>query len=188
PRPPEPPPPAPPPGPPDPPPVRPEPPPPSRKLGLWIGIGAATVLLVALAAVFGDREHEPAPVLDGPGGLPAPPSGNGAALPALDQTLAWQDYVLRFSGRVAWNGRGNQANVWASVTDGNTGRPLGEHQLQAAVYPNGNGQWRFATQVPVPGDSRTPGAHVHDINLIFLLRPDGTWVYLKNCWTATNCL
>ena len=45
----------------------------------------------------------------------------------------------------------------------------------------------FSTQIPVPGDSQTPGAHVHDVNLVFERQLNGSWAFVRNCMAPGNC-
>ena len=101
--------------------------------------------------------------------------------------VVWRDYVLMYNGHVSWNGRTPSARVSANVFDGNTRQNLGSRQLEAQVRQDGPGRFVFSTRFPVPGDSRTAGAHVHDVNLIFQAHVNGGWVFIRNCMTPTEC-
>ena len=39
----------------------------------------------------------------------------------------------------------------------------------------------------MPGDSRTPGPHCHNVNLVFETQGNGGWRFLRNCMAPNNC-
>jgi hypothetical protein len=157
----------------------------SRK-PLFIGIGVGVFVLVVLAAVLGDQSQN----MPAPGPAPYTPPGNLAvtrADPGIHANLVWRDYVLAYSGNVSWDGTSNWALITASVSDGYTHQSLGNRQLRASVVPNGPRQIMLSTSVPVAGDSRTPGPHSHNVNLIFQAQADGRWMFVQNCMSPTDC-
>ena len=157
----------------------------SRK-PLFIGIGIGIFVLVILAAFLGDQPQN----LPAPGPAPYTPPGSLATTgvdPGIHANLVWRDYVLAYSGNVSWDGTSNWAVIAASVSDGYTHQSLGNRQLRASVVPNGPGQIMLSTIVPVAGDSRTPGPHSHNVNLIFQAQADGRWMFVQNCMSPTDC-
>lgn len=147
----------------------------------WIGGGA-----VALVAVLISAFHEPnAGVVNlpmGNGQRPAPTAPLVSGAGAIDLPLRWRDYVLAYEGRVRWDGRGTLATVAVRATDSGTGRVLSEGTYNAMLLADAPGRMVFSTQVPVPnGDSRTPGAHTHAVNLVFEMQAGGSWQFRRNC-------
>jgi hypothetical protein len=45
----------------------------------------------------------------------------------------------------------------------------------------------MSTSVAVPGDSRTPGPHSHNVNLVFQAQGNGGWTFLRNCMAPNDC-
>ena len=149
--------------------------------------GIVVLVLLGLASMFGEQQQQQhAPDLStmpmGAGGGP-PMAANGG----IHAHLVWHDYVLAYSGNVSWDGSSNTAAIFASVVDSATGRPIGNRQLQAAVTPNGPGQIVMSTSVAVPGDSRTPEPHSHNVNLVFQAQGNGGWTFLRNCMAPNDC-
>jgi hypothetical protein len=152
----------------------------SRRLW-WIG-GGAVALVVALASAFHEPDIGvvPMPLGTGQALAPAAPAVSGAG--AIDLPLRWRDYVLAYEGRLRWDGRGTLATVAVRATDSGTGRVLSEGSYNAMLLADAPGRMVFSTQVPVPnGDSRTPGAHTHAVNLVFELQSGGGWQFRRNC-------
>ena len=60
---------------------------------------------------------------------------------------------------------------------------------QVAAYGHADAPGRnvFSTQIAVPGDTVTPGAHVHNVNLVFELQPNGNWALVRDCMAPNNC-
>ncbi len=117
----------------------------------------------------------------------APPSPGPAAGPVgfrggnVDLPLAWRDYVLLYEGRLLWAAGAGTAWVDLRAVDGGTGRIVAQGRYAAEVQYPVPGQVVFSLEVPVPGDSRTPGPHVHAVNLVFERQPDGLWRFARNC-------
>lgn len=157
-------------------------------------IGGIVVVVLLGIASFTSQESQreptrrpmPSPM---PADLSDEPSGgvNGRSNAGIHQNLVWHDYVLAYSGNVAWDGASNNASIAVNVSDSNTHQPLGLRMLQASVNPNAPGQIVVSTSVPVNGDSRTPGPHSHSVNLVFQAQGNGTWTFLRNCMAPNDC-
>lgn len=135
---------------------------------------------VAGLALFGLAYEEG--WLDPESGLDA--SGPIVVATALQARLQWRDEVLAYGGQVVWDGSSPTALVTASITDLPSGRPLGEQQILAQVQQPQIGQLLVRGNAQVPWDSNTPGPHVHDVNLLFQLAPNGGWQFVRNCRTG----
>ena len=155
---------------------------PKSRKALWIGIGVGGVLVLA---AIGSMFDQPRPG-SGPLPMPSSPMPPAPMTRGIEMNVQWRDYVLQYDGHVSWDGVSNHAAISANVRDGNTGLSLGSRQLQAIVAPLPGDQVVFSTSVPVPGDSRTPGYHVHAVNLIFEGQGSG-WRFLRNCMTPQQC-
>lgn len=168
PRPPQPPPPSPPlppsPPPPTPPTPRPAPPEPS-KLKRNIGIG---VLAVCAMAAYQAWEQAAG---DSGGGL------NEVAAP-LQMPVTWQDDVLRYEGRIAWDGQSGGAELMANLVDMPSGRPLGSYRVPAQATRFGPRQVEFNASFELPWDTKTPHPHSHSVQLRFEHGPNG-WVFVR---------
>ena len=145
--------------------------------------GVVILFLLGLASMFGEQQQ---PAVSA---MPMPPAGGSpmTSNAGIHQNLVWHDYVLAYSGNVQWDGNSNTAAIFATVVDSYTQRPLGNRQLQAVVSPNGPGQIVISTSVAVPGDSRTPGPHSHNVNLVFQGEGNGAWTFLRNCMAPNDC-
>ena len=158
-------------------------------------IGGAVVLLLGVIGALNDRRD-----IDPNGSNDARTStqrtdadstgdmGRAAISPVqgIHTNLVWHDYVLAYSGSVSWDGRSDTAFVRATVADSNTRQIIGTRELTAAVMQTGPAQIVFSTSVAVPGDSRTPGPHSHNVNLVFE-NQGGTWQFMRNCMAPNNC-
>ena len=167
---------------------------PPRSKKAWY-IGGAVVLLLGVIGALNDRRD-----IDPNGSNDARTStqrtdtdstgdmGRAAISPAqgIHTNLVWHDYVLAYSGSVSWDGRSDTAFVRATVADSNTRQIIGTRELTAAVMQTGPAQIVFSTSVAVPGDSRTPGPHSHNVNLVFE-NQGGTWQFMRNCMAPNNC-
>ena len=90
-------------------------------------------------------------------------------------------------GHAGWDGRSNAASLSVDVVDGRAQRSLGHRQVAAYGRADAPGRNVFSSQIAVPGDSLTPGDHVHNVNLVFEAQPDGNWVLVRNCMGPNNC-
>ncbi len=153
----------------------------SGKRNWWIG-GGAVAVVVALAAAFHEPEPGAGPRPTMPNNMPQTGTPTVSGVGPIDLTLNWRDYVLAYEGRLRWDGRGALATVAVRATDSGTGRVLSEGSYNATVGADAPGRMVFSTQVPVPnGDSRTPGAHSHAVNLVFEQQANGGWQFRRNC-------
>ena len=176
-------------------PVWPAAPPASRKK-LYIFGGIAAFFVLGIISMLTQPQPQPqtgSPTLPQIDSMPSPqraPAVGGLAIGAsngIRQNLSWRDDVLSYAGNVSWDGISDDAMVLVNVVDGASQRSLGMRQLQATVSPNGNNQIVVSTSVPVPGDSRTPGPHSHNIHLVFQSRGNGEWGFVHNCKSQTDC-
>jgi hypothetical protein len=101
--------------------------------------------------------------------------------------VAWYDNALMYQGTLSWDGRSNAAALSVDVVDGQTKRSIGHRQVAAYGHADAPGRNVFSTQIAVPGDSKTAGAHVHNVNLVFELQPNGNWALVRNCMGPGNC-
>ncbi len=142
---------------------------------LWAGVGAAALVIV-IAALIESGGGEAGDDSAG-AGLPTPPL-NAAG---LDQPLRWRDYVLNYEGRLQWDGRSTVGTLAYRALDSGSGLAAAQGTITALLLPNTGGRRIFHAQIPVPmGDSRTAGAHVHAVNLIFEGAGTG-WAFAGNC-------
>jgi hypothetical protein len=158
---------------------------PKRSKKPYVIGGIVVLVLLVIASMINEPQPGPLPSpspVAMPGTLPAHVASAG-----IHQNLVWRDYVLAYSGSVSWDGNSNTAFISVNVMDGPTRQPLGSRQVQAIVSPNGPGQIVVSTSVAVAGDSRTPGPHSHNVNLVFQAQPDGTWTFLRNCMAPNDC-
>lgn len=141
---------------------------PPRNGNRWLWAGVAAAVVVIGVAMWAESD----------GGL-----GEGTAenVAGFDQPLRWRDYVLNFEGRLQWDGRANLGTLSYRALDSGSGRTAAEGTISAMLLPNTGARRIFHAQIPVPrGDSRTAGAHVHAVNLIF--EPAGSgWILTGNC-------
>ncbi|MGZ5277126.1 MAG: toll/interleukin-1 receptor domain-containing protein [Caldimonas sp.] len=168
----------------------PAPPAKTAKRWPWI-VGGVGGVLVAVAAMVDSGTSGTWPANGGNGGGSVGPGAltypTAAAMP-ISQTLGWRDYVLLYSGRVEWDGRSPFALAWVTVKDGNTLASLVNNQrLDLVARLDAPGRMVFSGTVPVPGDSETPGAHVHPINLVFETPGNGQWLFVRNCMQPGRC-
>ena len=158
----------------------------------WL-IGGGVLLLLVIAAAFSDRSDVDRATTAGAGPMPSF-TGNGDRAQddatgdtGIHANLEWHDYVLAYSGSVSWDGRSNTAFIKAMVADSNTRRIIGARDLSASVMRTGPTQLVLSTSVAVPGDSRTPGPHSHNVNLVFETQGNGGWQFMRNCMAPNNC-
>lgn len=172
---------------PPPPPAPPAPPPATpRRWWPWVAGGVITVGVVSAFMETPAPAPEPVPA---PSPMPMPqPSPAPAPAPApsqqagFDQTLRWRDYVIGYEGRLQWDGRSTVGSLAYRAVDSGTGLTVGQGALTMLLMPSRpNGRLIFHAQIPLPaGDSRTPGAHTHPVNLIFEPAGNG-WALTGNC-------
>lgn len=164
-----------------------------KPIWFWAALAFGILVLAALASTLADREPAPLP-LPGPG--PVGATGTmplaGAAAPAVatagfNMNVAWYDNALMYRGLLAWDGRSNAASLSVDVVDGQTRQSLGHRQVAAYGHADAPGRNVFSTQIAVPGDSTTPGPHVHNVNLVFEQQPNGNWALVRNCMAPGNC-
>jgi hypothetical protein len=160
--------------------------PPKRHPVRNVLIGSAAVLgLLFVLGTLGGRDDvgddEPGPA---PRSLSAPAP---AAAAPLRMNLTWRDDALRYAGTLNWDGQSSVAQLSVVVNDAATGASLGSRQLEAAVQADGKSGVLFSTGVAVAGDTQTPGAHTHAVNLFFQVQPTGGWVFVRNCVAADRC-
>lgn len=167
------PPPAPPSPPPKPPPPRPPDPPPELRRPSTFKRNVA--IAIAILAVGGVYEAWNSGELDlGRETLPE------VATAALQGPVVWQDYVLRYSGNVQWDGQSPTATLTATLVDMPTGRSLGQGSLLAQVTRFGAQQVELGANFDVAGDSQGNYPHSHNVNLLF--QHDGaSWALVRNC-------
>jgi hypothetical protein len=155
---------------------------------LWIGGGFALLVLAGLASVISERDGggQPTPAVrnvDPPmGNVTAPivatnPAPNGA----VSASLSWRDHALGYAGILTWDGRSATGHLSVDVIDMATQRSLGHREVSGDVRLLVPGRSAFSTQIGVNGDSQTPGAHSHTINLVFEQQQNGMWQLVRNC-------
>ncbi|MEO8924849.1 MAG: toll/interleukin-1 receptor domain-containing protein [Caldimonas sp.] len=156
---------------------------------LYIIGGVVVFLLLGIASMVNEqRQQQQVPQQQPAAPMPGlAPSTMPVATGGVHQHLVWRDYVLAYSGNVSWDGRSNTASIVVNVNDGNAQQPLGGRQLQARVNPNGPNQIVMSTSVAVPGGSRTPGPHSHNLDLVFQSQGDGDWTFVHNCMSPNDC-
>lgn len=141
---------------------------------LWVGVGAAALVIVIAALI--ESGDDPGEGGAGPE-LPAPP----LTAAGFDQPLRWRDYVLNYEGRLQWDGRSTVGTLTYRALDSGSGLAAAQGTITALMLPNTGARRIFHAQIPVPmGDSRTAGAHVHAVNLIFEAAGNG-WAFAGNC-------
>ena len=161
---------------------------------LWIAIGVGVLILAGIASLLND----PVSRHDMPSGsnnvsppsdiAPAPsraPAVNANAGPAA--MVAFYDHALTYKGRFTWAGGSTAARLSVDVYDSRTGNSLGHREVAAYGHPDAPGRNVFAAQIPVDGDSVTPGPHSHNVNLVFEMQPNGTWAFVRNCSAPNDC-
>ena len=157
----------PPPPPPQPPPAQPEP---QKKSQLKrnLGIGLAVLLVGVLYQAWEQGDLN----LDGGEGM------SQSAAP-LQTPLDWQDDVLHYRGRIAWDGQSSNAALSAAITDMPSGRPLGIYEVQAEVTRLGPQRVKFNASFDLAWDSKSNFPHSHNVTLLFHFGPSG-WVLVRN--------
>jgi TIR domain-containing protein len=177
--------------PPTPPAPAPQPVPPATKKSpwFWVSLAGGIVVLAGIASLLGESSQNPAtlagpavPIATNPSGAAAYPAGG-----AFNMTVAWYDNALMYQGTLSWDGRSNAASLSVDVVDGQTKRSIGHRQVSAYGHADAPGRNVFSTQIAVPGDTMTPGAHVHNVNLVFEQQPNGNWALVRNCMAPGNC-
>jgi len=126
-----------------------------------------------------EHESEPAPSKGAVAAAPTamPPSGAN-----WDQALRWRDDALNYEGRLRWTGSSPMAALDTTARDASTGAVVAQGSCTLNVMQDAPGRMVFSTQVQIPrGDSRTPGAHSHSVNLVFEQQGSGAWSFVKNC-------
>jgi hypothetical protein len=99
--------------------------------------------------------------------------------------VKWRDHALSYSGTLAWNP--SSALLQVSVVDLQTGRPIGNYNVPAAVAQVAPTDYVVSAQFAVPGDSATPGPHTHMSRLLFKAQPDGSIRLMQNCPRPGEC-
>ncbi len=153
----------------------------------WIALAGVIVVLAGIVSLLGEMQQPAAPIAApigtvSPGGAATYPTG-----PGINMNVAWYDNALMYQGTLSWDGRSNAAALSVDVVDGQTKRSIGHRQVAAYGHADAPGRNVFSTQIAVPGDSMTAGAHVHNVNLVFELQPNGNWALVRNCMGPGNC-
>ena len=167
---------------------------------MWIAIGVGVLFLAGLAQLL-----TPKPVGGGgagPAPLVTPPVSEGPVAPAaningstampgngsgLTLDLSWYDHALTYRGTLRWPVGTTVAQLSVDVTDAATHKSLGHREVTAFGRPDAPGRNVFSAQIPVNGDSTTPGPHTHSVNLVFELQANGNWAFVRNCTSPGNC-
>jgi hypothetical protein len=153
---------------------------------LWIGGGLLVLVLGGLASLVSEQQERMSTVTprlaDAPLAAPAAPTA-----PAFSMRLAWVDHALMYQGTLSMRAGSNVAQLSVDVVDGQTRRSLGHREVPAYVHADAPGRNVFSAQIPVDGDSTTPGPHVHPLNLVFEEQPNGNWIFVRNCTAPGNC-
>jgi TIR domain-containing protein len=155
----------------------------------WVSLVAVIVVLAGIASLLGESSPAPAPraepaargTTNPPDALAQPAGG------AFNMNVAWYDNALMYQGTLSWDGRSNAAALSVDVVDGQTKRSIGRRQVSAYGHVDAPGRNVFSAQIAVPGDTLTPGAHVHNVNLVFEQQPGGGWTLVRNCMSPGNC-
>lgn len=162
----------------------------SKARWLWIGGTVFGVLVIAgLASVVNDHrqnEHDSRQMdNDTPRMADVQPRTSSQAN-AFDWSLVWRDNALLYRGRLSSDGGSPGANLSVDVVDGQTNSPLGHRDVFATMQRDPQGRVIFSATIPVNGDSTTPSAHVHTVNLVFESQ-NGRWVFARNCSAPNVC-
>lgn len=169
------------------PPAPPGPPVTKKSPWFWASLALGIVFLAGLASMLGESQAPgSAPGVAAPVGNVPPQAANPAGS-AFTTPVAFYDNALMYQGTLSWDGRSPGATLSVDVADGQTKRSLGHRQLVAYGRPDAPGRNVFSTQIAVPGDSKTAGAHVHDVNLVFEQQPGGNWMLVRNCMAPNDC-
>ena len=163
---------------------------------LWIAIAIGVLILGGIASLLSDRENngqapisqiDPAPMNN------AAPVQTPVQAPTMKAntsettTLSWRDHALRYSARFTVSSGSTDAHLSVDVNDWQTGQSLGHRELIAHGRFDGPGRRIFSAEVPVDGDSITPGPHVHSVNLVFEKPANGSWALVRNCTVPGDC-
>ncbi|MBV9889814.1 MAG: TIR domain-containing protein [Rhizobacter sp.] len=168
-----------------------------RSRWLWISIAVGIAVVAGIVSQLAEQAS-PVPAgppmstpLASPVANPALPAANpalSATTPAaLRLDLSWMDRALFYRGVLVWDGRTTAANLSVDVTDRQTMRSLGHRDVIAYGHPDAPGRNVFSSQIMVPGDSQTPGVHVHTVNLVFEQQAGGNWAFVRNCTAPGEC-
>lgn len=163
----------------------------------WSWVGAAVLLAGGLSQVpttpSGPQGMVPAPE-------PAPAPGpsivprQGTLTPpeelldgGIDSPVQWRDHVLNYTGRLFWDGRSALGKLSLTATDQGNGQTVAQGDFQVMPLQVNPQRIRFNMRLSVAGDSHTPTAHVHDINLIYDRQPNNRWRFVQNCPESNRC-
>ncbi len=147
-------------------------------------VGGVVIVLLGIVGALQDQRKPARPAFNTSDDEPETVQ---PAVGGIHANLTWRDYVLAYSGNVSWDGKSNTAFIKLTVADSNTRQTIGNRELTAGVNRNGPGQIVLSTSVAVPGDSRTPGPHSHNVNLVFQSQGNGSWQFLRNCMSPDDC-
>jgi len=179
---------------------RPVPPPPppapvpggwGRKPWTWVGVA---VLAGGVITQIVPQTPEPVQVVPAPSPSPAPGPGLGGLTPpvelfdgGIDSPVQWRDHILKYTGKLFWDGRSSLGTLSFSAQDQGNGQMVAQGKYQVMLLPVNPQRMRFNMRLALAGDSHTPGPHSHDINLIYERQPDGRWRFVQNCPAPDTC-
>lgn len=164
-----------------------------RSWGLkqWTWVGVAVLLAGGLSQVptpSADRQPiDPAPgpsVVPGQVNLTPPVEMFDGG---IDSPVQWRDHILNYSGKLLWDGRSTLGKLSFTATDQGNGQTVAQGDYQVMLLKVNPQRIRLNMRLALAGDSHTPSAHSHDINLIYDRQPNGRWRFVQNCPGPNTC-
>ena len=105
----------------------------------------------------------------------------------IDSPVQWRDHILTYSGKLLWDGRSTLGKLSFTAKDQGNGQTVAQGEYRVTLLPVNPQRIRFNMRLALAGDSHTPRAHSHDINLIYDRQPNGRWRFVQNCPGANTC-
>lgn len=98
--------------------------------------------------------------------------------------LRWRDHALSYDATLRFHGA--EIFLDTDLYDRGTNRWLARHSSKATFATQAGSGFSLVASFPVAGDSVTPTAHTHTVNLIYSTRADGS-TKIENCPRTGEC-